>query len=514
MMTRRSLIARSLILRLGARTLVLGMAAVLLGSGAMAQDEPVLIPSSDMPTVAIRLLFETGSMDDPPGKEGLCALTAQTLAHGGTKDLSHSGVVDALYPLAGRIDAQVDKEYTVLMGHIAAGALDRFYPILRDLLLHPRWDEADFQREKESASNYVANVLTGADDEELGKAALESFLYGDGPYGHPIRGTESSLDAISLDDLRRFARDSFCASRLRIGIAGDYPEDFPERVMSDMASLPEGTPRVSAAPQPPAINGIEAILVEKGAPATAISIGCPIDVDRSDPDYWALLLANHWLGEHRTFFGRLMNVMRSQRGLNYGDYSYIEAFRQDRWTRYPVPNILRSRQYFSIWIRPVEPQNAHFAIRQAVRELERLVREGVPEEDFESARTHLRNYYQLWSQGLHRRLGMAMDAAITGTGDYAKAVDRALETMTAKDVRRAVSKHLQWENMKIAIVCDQADSLAVAITNNVTSPISYARGEIPESNRSEDLEIQDYALKVTRTEVVPAGELFREKRSW
>jgi zinc protease len=467
-----------------------------------------------MPTVAIRLLFEAGSIDDPHGKEGLCALAARTLANGGTTDFTRSDVVDSLYPLAGRIEVQVDKDYTVLMGHVSRDGLESFYPLFRDLLLHNRWDDADFQREKSGAQNYIGNVLTGADDEELGKAALESLIYGDGPYGHPIRGTISSLDGMTLQDVRDFAREHFCRSRLRVGIAGDYPPDFPEQLMSDFNSLPEGTQRQQVAPGPPPIQDVEILLVEKRAPATAISIGCPIDVDRTHKDYWALLLANQWLGEHRTFYGRLMNALRVQRGLNYGDYSYIEAFRQDSWTRYPVPNILRGQQFFSIWIRPVEPQNAHFALRQALRELEALVQNGIPEEDFENARTHLRNYYHLWTQGLHRRLGMAMDGVITGTGDYVKALERALETMTADDVRRAVSKHLQSKNMKVAMVCDNAESLAASIKSNATSPITYAMGETPEANKSEDEKIQDYSLSVTRTVIIPAAEIFREKRAW
>jgi zinc protease len=501
---------------LSPRTLALcvGILSLTLCSGATAQRDPVLVPVSDMPTVSIRLLFEAGSIDDPPGKEGLCALAARTLANGGTADFTRSDVVDSLYPLAGRIEVQVDKDYTVFMGHVTREGLEGFYPLLRDLLLHSRWDQADFRREKADAQNYIANVLAGADDEELGKTALESFIYGDGPYGHPIRGTIGSLDHITLEDARDFAQDHFCRSRLWIGIAGDYPSNFPEQVMSDVNSLPEGTQRQEVASEPPPIQDVEILLIEKGAPATAISIGCPILVDRTHPDYWALLLANQWLGEHRTFYGRLMNALRVQRGLNYGDYSYIEAFRQDSWTRYPVPNILRGQQFFSIWIRPVEPQNAHFALRQALRELDALVQNGIPEEDFENARTHLRNYYHLWTQGLHRRLGMAMDGVITGTGDYVKALEQSLETMTAEDVRRAVSKHLQSKNMKVAMVCANADSLAASIKSNETSPISYAMAEIPEANRSEDEKIQDHTLNVTRTEIVPAGEIFREKRAW
>ena len=96
------------------------------------------------------------------------------------------------------------------------------------------------------------------------------------------------------------------------------------------------------------------LAVEKDCRSTAISIGFPIDVTRASPDFYALMIANSHLGEHRTFNGRLMIRMREVRGLNYGDYSYIEHFVQDGGSTFPLTNFTRSQQYFSIWIRPVQ----------------------------------------------------------------------------------------------------------------------------------------------------------------
>ena len=50
---------------------------------------------------------------------------------------------------------------------------------------------------------------------------------------------------------------------------------------------------------------------------------------RRDDDFYALAVANSYLGEHRTFNGKLMQDLRGKRGLNYGDYSYIEDFIQE-----------------------------------------------------------------------------------------------------------------------------------------------------------------------------------------
>ena len=56
--------------------------------------------------------------------------------------------------------------------------------------------------------------------------------------------------------------------------------------------------------------------------------------------------------------------------------------------------------------------NAHFALRQAIRELHVLVDEGLSAEDFEATREFLLNYSKLYVQTTSRRLGYHMDSAV------------------------------------------------------------------------------------------------------
>ena len=62
--------------------------------------------------------------------------------------------------------------------------------------------------------------------------------------------------------------------------------------------------------------------------------------------------------------------MRGIRGLNYGDYSYIEYFPRGMYLHQPSPNLARRSQIFQIWIRPLEPPTANFGLRLAMYELD------------------------------------------------------------------------------------------------------------------------------------------------
>ncbi|MGU9560675.1 hypothetical protein ACQXW1_18255, partial [Lactiplantibacillus pentosus] len=76
-------------------------------------------------------------------------------------------------------------------------------------------------------------------------------------------------------------------------------------------------------------------------------------------------------GQHRSSNSYLYGQIREKRGLNYGDYAYIEYFPRGMYQFEPDPNLARKMQIFQIWIRPVEPQNANFALRAALYEYDK-----------------------------------------------------------------------------------------------------------------------------------------------
>ena len=481
-------------------------------AGSSAEDSVIIaLPTPNSPLVTLRIGFRTGSVDDPAGKNGLNALTAMMMGRGGTEALSFQEITEALYPWSASIRAQSDKEMTVLVGEVHRDHLEPFFAIVRDLVVAPRFDESDFVRNRDFLTNTVVSTLRGSDDEELGKEALNALMHARHPYESPTVGTEEGLAALTLDDVRSFHRDHYTRARALVGVAGGYPDGFVERVEQEILDrLPaDGTER-SPLPAPRALDGRELLLVDKDAIATAISIGFPIDLTRAGDDFYALLVANSYFGEHRTFNGLLMNKMRGQRGLNYGDYSYIENFIQDGGSRLPIPNIPRSRQFFSIWIRPVPHHNAHFALRQAVRELHVLVDEGLSAEDFEATREFLLNYSKLYVQTTSRRLGYHMDSAVYGGGYFIDEIQRRLTALTVDDVNAAIRRHLQYDDLAIAVVTRDAEAFRDALLAGEPSPATYNTA-VTEEIQAEDALIEGFELAINpeRVRVVPVEEMFR-----
>src|SRR6185503_2605798 len=114
-------------------------------------EAPVLMPVAQDPNVAFKLWFRVGSQDDPPGKEGLAALTAAMLSEGGTQTRSYDEILQALYPLAANYFVSTDREMTVVTGLTHRDNVGAFYDLFIDAVLRPGFRDDDFARLRDSA---------------------------------------------------------------------------------------------------------------------------------------------------------------------------------------------------------------------------------------------------------------------------------------------------------------------------------------------------------------------------
>ena len=491
----------------------LGVMAMMISCRAKNPNELAteILPLEGNPLIELKVLLRVGSANDPTGKEGLAYLTFNLLANGGSRTRTYEEITRAFYPMAAEVSLRVDKEMSVFAGLIHRDNLDSYYATLKEMLLDPGFREADFNRLKTNQLNFLEKTLVNNIDEPFGKEILSLMLYDGHPYRHHPAGTVETVGGITLDDVQAFYKDQLVRGNITIGLAGGYPADFPARAAADFAALPAGfTPRLRLpAQRPPA--GLEFVIAEKPTPATAISMGFPVALNRSSDDFFALCIAGSHFGEHRQHVSHLFQKIREERGQNYGDYAYIEHFIQGR-DKFPATNICRQQQYFSIWIRPLANANRHFVIRQALRELRKLIDEGISQERFELVRTYLLNYTRLYAQTLGERLGWQMDSHYYGYTDFLAELQARLPKLTREDVNRAIKRYLNYENVFIAVITEDGEGLKEALVENAPSPITYANSNMPKEVLDEDQVIQGYRLDVRpeNVRVIPAGEFFKK----
>jgi zinc protease len=422
--------------------------------------------------------------------------------------------------MAADVRARVDKEQTTFFANVHRDHVQKMVAILGDIVAHPRFDAAEFARLRDAAVNDVEKRLRQGDDENLGKESLEELMFRGHAYGRLTLGHVSDLKKLTLDDVKEQAKRVFTRERLTIGVAGGYTPDVVEKLKNTVSVLPEkGAPLVEIAlmqPHKPRVR-----LVEKDTASTAVSIGLPWSLTRQSPDFAAWLVARSAFGEHRQFNGRLMQRLRELRGLNYGDYAYIEHFVQEGGEASSAQTGRARRQgEFTIWLRPVQNENALFATRAALYELARTVgEEPFSDEEVERTKGFLDGYVLLYAQTDARKLGYALDDhAVGNSRAYLENLRADIAKVTTADVNRVWSKmKTLMPQLEIVMVGPKAAELKKAIVTNAPSPMHYqkdAQGNVPkkpDALLAADKIIEKLPLGVSGdadVEIVPVGKMF------
>jgi zinc protease len=183
-----------------------------------------------------------------------------------------------------------------------------------------------------------------------------------------------------------------------------------------------------------------------------------------------------------------------------------------------------------MWIRPVQIAkqlkiqyeelsdikigHAHYSIRLAIREVDKLVKNGMTKENFEATREFLRSYIKLYIQTPSTQLGYLMDSKYYGRNDYISETDNLLAKLSVEDVNKAIKKYWQVDNMCITIITDasEAEELAASLKNNTPSPMSYSnivKAGLPKDVLQEDDEVAVYKLNIKNVEIINSKETFK-----
>jgi zinc protease len=446
-------------------------------------NEAISLKESESPYIALNVWVHCGSQNDPSGKEGLAAMTAAFLAESSTRNNTYEQILEKLYPMAAGYDAGVDKEMTNFSGLVHKDHVEAYYGLFKDSILAPAFKSEDFQRIKSQTMNYLKQTRRFSRDEELSKELLFHEIYRGTPYAHPEKGYVASANSITLDDVKAFYSKYYVQNNITVAVGGGFPPGFKKNMRADFDALPVGQIASVPKPQPATIEGIHFLLVEKDTNSSPVSIGFPISLLRSDKDFYAMMLFNSWMGEHRNSEGRLYQVIRETRGINYGDYAYIEAYPRGYATQVPPVNVSRRSQIFEMWLRPIAEtalgtlhDRTLFTVRAALRELTGIIEKGLRPEEFIATRRFLKNYTVNYGATLSRRLAYKVDDAFYGMrGEgFLASINRDLDALQLDQVNTAVRKHLHAGNMRIVVITKDAEALKKKLVAGTPSPITYA----------------------------------------
>lgn len=248
-------------------------------------------------------------VEQPKGQEGVNAVLAQMFSYG-TRSLDRVAFQKALDDIAADESAGTDFSLQVLPDHF-----DRGLALLAENELDPALPEGAFKVVRGQAASAVAGQLQSPG--YLAGRALSSALF---PKQDPTlrQATPESVSNLTLDDVKRYYRDTFRPDMTTIVVIGNVT---PERAKAEVekyfgawkARGPKPTTDLPPVPpnQPSATTVPDASRVQD-----QVILAETLGMNRFNPDYYALELGNHVLGG--AFYAtRLYRDLREETGLVY-----------------------------------------------------------------------------------------------------------------------------------------------------------------------------------------------------
>ena len=274
---------------------------------------------TQVPLVAFTLLVRRGAASDPAGKDGLAAVTADMLDEG-SGERSAIEIHEALARLGAQFDTDIGSDATVASVTVLSRFSQRALGLLSDIVVRPALREDDFARVRQLRLHRLTQLrdMPGA----LADRAFLRLLYGAHPYGHSPIGSEATLAAMTIDDVRGFHARSIRPAVATLIAVGDCDHEGIVRLAADafggwVGGVDGDVSDEALVPQAPAIT----VVPRPRAPQSELRIG-HVSAARSTPDYHELVVANTILGGQ--FVSRINLNLREHKGLTYGARTSFE----------------------------------------------------------------------------------------------------------------------------------------------------------------------------------------------
>lgn len=287
------------------------------------QLEVLVMESRVLPLAAFRLVIWNGCASDPSGKEGLTRLTANLLTKGAGK-YSADSFAYAVESKGAILNISTGFDHVIISGEFLSRDLIFGLELLATILNEPKFEE----NEVEFLKNKTINELTAIYDEpgQLCSVIHRKNLFGNHPYGNPVRGYQSSVANLDRDSIVNAHRNRLLNSRMLLSIVGDVET---KKVFSKIKLLFSNFKNKISTQinykKADSLKGRTIYVVDKeDQTQTQIRIGNK-SIARKNPDFHKLLVANTLFGG--SFTSRLMTEIRVNRGLTYGISSNIAAYK-------------------------------------------------------------------------------------------------------------------------------------------------------------------------------------------
>jgi zinc protease len=403
----------------------------------------LLLPDRRAPVVEFRLILPyAGRAYDAPEWVGLSGAAARLLI-AGTPTRSSFEIADEADRYGGYISVSANTETAILSARCLASGVEPMTRLISDVLLNPTFppDEVEIDR----ANTLQRLRLQRSQPDFLAEERYRLALFGEHPYRR-LAPDEDALQRWQTEHLQAFHAARYRPQGAILLMAGDFDPAMAFQVWQDALDAWRGAPDQDPLPAPPMQNAeVGWVLVERpNSVQSQIMLGalCPA---RTAPDSLALQMAVSILGSGAS--SRLFLTVREQYGYAYSVGAHLDYY-------------LRSSVFTAE--AQTATENTRDAVRQIRAEVERLLREPIPDEELAATQAYLIGRHMISRVTLGGVTDLYKQALIYNLPlDYWRCYPDRLSEVSGSDTQAAAARYLQPERFTTVVVGERVESQEV-----------------------------------------------------
>jgi predicted Zn-dependent peptidase len=376
-------------------------------------------PMPDFESVAISYYVRTGSRDEPnPSIVGISHFL-EHMVFKGTATLDWQEITLAFNQIGAELNAFTSHESTVYYARVLGEYLERAMELLSDMM-YPRLAESDFEMEKE----VIINEIARSEDQPYNLAfrRMMQTYFAEHPLGHDVLGSRESIQAMQVEQMRKYWEQRYAANNLVLSVAGNFDwEQIVRLAEKHCSNWRRGDASRDVQPYQPA-HPINEIIVDPKLKQQIMIVSMPT-VDVKDPDYYAAVLGGSILGDgdgSRLFW----NI--HQKGL-------AESASAGIWAMEGTGMMMMEANS--------TPEEAPRVLKLLQAELASLLDDGIHEDELRRAKDKWISNMVLSSESTFSRMrSIANDWVIEGRLVSVEEEIERVEKVTAEDIMRALKR--------------------------------------------------------------------------
>ena len=397
-----------------------------------------LVPYGEVPKVTIRIVTQTGNVDESASEVWLADVTGSMMEQG-TTSRSAQQIAKDVAMMGGALDVSVGTNQTTTGTDVFSESATQAIALLADVVRNPSFPEADLARIRTDMTRQLSIQRS-----QPGPLAAEKFaqvLFGNHAYGRMFP-TEPMLQSYTLDQVRSFHDRNFGAARSYVYVVGRFDaakvESEIRRTLGDWKS---GNPAAKPVVEPVSRRAIH-LIDRPGAVQSTLYIGLPV-IDASQTEYLPLTVMNALLGG--SFGSRITSNIREQKGYTYSPNSTVT-----------------SRLGAASWTETADVTTnvTGASIKEILGEVERLRREPPTAAELRGIQNYLAGTFVLRNSS---RAGIAAQLAFLDlyglSEDYLRNYVQRVYALTPADVQRLAQTYVDPSKLAIVVVGDRAQVL-------------------------------------------------------